>query len=166
MEAQFVPGTNPVCPWDKQVSNGSRKSLCVKSLCVLFAPNSICNDYGWDGTDLRNENRESANRALVSGVRKRRSDKAFHVEVPRGIPSEFFRKRRLMSKFLGVSLFCFRGKRNLPGNTRHVPPKTPFLKLLFRTPDGNRALVKAVFEALKYSVFEAPKLGLDKKPYY
>ena len=26
-------------------------------------------------------------------------------------------------------------KRNVRGNTRHIPPKTPFLKLLFRTPD-------------------------------
>ena len=47
-----------------------------------------------------------------------------------------FRKRRFISKFLRVFLFSVsEAKRNVPGNTRHVPPKTPFLKLLFRTPD-------------------------------
>ena len=37
-EAQFVPGTNPVCPWDIPGTKGGRKSLCVKSLCASFVP--------------------------------------------------------------------------------------------------------------------------------
>ena len=37
VEAQFVPGTNPVCPWDKPVTKGDRKSLCIKRLCAFFA---------------------------------------------------------------------------------------------------------------------------------
>ena len=36
---------------------------------------------------------------------------------------------------LGCSFSVSEAKRNVPGNTRHVPPKTPFLKLLFRTPE-------------------------------
>ena len=36
-EAQFVPGTNPVCPWDIPGTKGSRKSLCVKSLCASLS---------------------------------------------------------------------------------------------------------------------------------
>ena len=39
VEAQFVPGTSPVCPWDKLGLKTSRKSLCVKSLCAFFTPN-------------------------------------------------------------------------------------------------------------------------------
>ena len=38
MEAQFVPGTNPVCPGDIAGTKGGRKSLCVKSLCAFFVP--------------------------------------------------------------------------------------------------------------------------------
>ena len=37
VEARFVPGTNPVCPWDKPVTKGDRKSLCIKRLCAFFA---------------------------------------------------------------------------------------------------------------------------------
>ena len=37
-EAQFVPGTNPVCPWDIPGTKGGRQSLCVKSLCAFFVP--------------------------------------------------------------------------------------------------------------------------------
>ena len=37
VEAQFVPGTNPVCPWDKPVTKGDRKSFCIKRLCAFFA---------------------------------------------------------------------------------------------------------------------------------
>ena len=37
-EAQLVPGTNPVCPWDIPGTKGGRKSLCVKSLCASFVP--------------------------------------------------------------------------------------------------------------------------------
>ena len=37
-EAQFVPATNPVCPWDIPGTKGGRKSLCVKSLCASFVP--------------------------------------------------------------------------------------------------------------------------------
>ena len=42
-EAQFVPGTNPVCPWDIPGTKGGRKSLCVKSLCASFIPYKSCN---------------------------------------------------------------------------------------------------------------------------
>ena len=35
MEAQFVPGTHPVCPWDNPGDEGGRK-LCVRSLCAFF----------------------------------------------------------------------------------------------------------------------------------
>ena len=35
VEAQFVPGTNPVCPRDKPVANGGRKSFCAKCLCAF-----------------------------------------------------------------------------------------------------------------------------------
>ena len=38
VEAQFVPGTNPVCPGDIPGTKGGRKSLCVKSLCAFFVP--------------------------------------------------------------------------------------------------------------------------------
>ena len=38
MEAQFVPGTNPVCPGDIPGTKGGRKSLCVKNLCAFFVP--------------------------------------------------------------------------------------------------------------------------------
>ena len=37
VEAQFVPGTNSVCPWDEPVTKGDRKSLCIKRLCAFFA---------------------------------------------------------------------------------------------------------------------------------
>ena len=36
---------------------------------------------------------------------------------------------------LGYSFSVSNAERNIPGNTRPVPPKTPFLKLLFRTPE-------------------------------
>ena len=36
VEAQFVPGTNRVCPWTNPGSKGGRKSLGVKSLCAFF----------------------------------------------------------------------------------------------------------------------------------
>ena len=61
------------------------------------------------------------------------SSRSFSERLERS--EKAFRKGRFISKFLRVFLFCFGGKRNVPGNTRHVPPKTPFLKLLFRTPD-------------------------------
>ena len=38
VEAQFAPGTNPVCPGDIQGTKGGRKSLCVKRLCAFFVP--------------------------------------------------------------------------------------------------------------------------------
>ena len=38
MDAQFVPGTNPVCPWTIPGTKGSKGSLCVKSSCAFFAP--------------------------------------------------------------------------------------------------------------------------------
>ena len=47
-----------------------------------------------------------------------------------------FRKRRFISKLFRV-FFVSEAKRNVSGNTRHVPPKTPFLKFLFRTPEMN-----------------------------
>ena len=53
-------------------------------------------------------------------VRKRSiSEKAFYLEVPWGVP-----------------LLFLEAKRNVSGNRRHVPPKTPFLNLLFRTPEN------------------------------
>ena len=104
------------------------------------------------------------NRAFGKGV----PDKAFHIEVPRGIPFEFCKQKGtylgtwgrypMQAPFvtllfpnalmfgkgvssrssLGCSLSVSEAKRNVPGNTRHVPPKTPFLKLLFRTPEQSR----------------------------
>ena len=35
--AQFVPRTNPACPWDKPGSKGSRKSLYVLKVYVRFS---------------------------------------------------------------------------------------------------------------------------------
>ena len=44
VEAQFAPGTAPVCPWDKRRSQGGRQSLCVQNysnsvlpLCVFIS---------------------------------------------------------------------------------------------------------------------------------
>ena len=37
-EAQFAPGTSPVCPKDIPGTKGGRQSLCVKSLCAFFVP--------------------------------------------------------------------------------------------------------------------------------
>ena len=42
VEAQFVPGTNPVCPWDKPGTKGGRKSLSVKGLSTLNIGFSPC----------------------------------------------------------------------------------------------------------------------------
>ena len=36
MEAKFVPGTKPACPWDNPGDEGRQKSLCVKSFCAFF----------------------------------------------------------------------------------------------------------------------------------
>ena len=36
VEAQFVPGTNPVCNGDIPGTKGGRKSLCVKKFMCLF----------------------------------------------------------------------------------------------------------------------------------
>ena len=47
------------------------------------------------------------------------SEKALYLEVPG----------------LGCSFSVSEAKSNIPGNTRHVPPKTLFLKLPFRTYD-------------------------------
>ena len=35
LEAQFVPGTNWVCPRDKPGAKGGRKSFCAKSYCGI-----------------------------------------------------------------------------------------------------------------------------------
>ena len=44
-------------------------------------------------------------------------------------------KAVLARSSLGCSFSGSEAKRHVPENTRHVPPETPFLKLLFRTPD-------------------------------
>ena len=55
-----------------------------------------------------------------------------------------FRRRRFMSKFLGVFLFCSRGNKERTWEHRHAPPETPFwnsfseqpMKTLYRTLSG------------------------------
>ena len=33
----FVPGTNPVCPWDNPGDEGRHRKFCDRSLCAFFA---------------------------------------------------------------------------------------------------------------------------------
>ena len=89
-----------------------------------------------------------------------------------------FRKRRFISKFLWVFLFCFGGKRNVPGNTRHVvPPKTPLLKLLFRRshcakPCGREGLRARIawaegrFKVVDLVALEKPRFATVYPPNY
>ena len=46
-----------------------------------------------------------------------------------------FGKGVLSSSSLGCSFSVSEAQRSVHENTRHAPPETPFLKLLFRTPD-------------------------------
>ena len=46
---------------------------------------------------------------------------------------------------LDCSFSVSEANRNVPGNTRHVPPKTPFLKFLFRTPDYIYIVVSHIY---------------------
>ena len=50
MEAEFVPGTNPACPWDNPGTKGSRKSLLLKvdvafSLAIKVHLNKIFEQF-------------------------------------------------------------------------------------------------------------------------
>ena len=42
IEAQFVPGTNLVCPWDNPGDEGRHKEfMCLKFMCLLLAKNVL-----------------------------------------------------------------------------------------------------------------------------
>ena len=60
-----------------------------------------------------------------------------HAPFPntQSVRKRHFGKGILSRSSLGCALSVPEAKRNVPGNTRYVPPQTPFLKLLFRTPD-------------------------------
>ena len=61
-----------------------------------------------------------------------------HAPFPnaQSVQKRRFGKGVLSRSSLGCSFPVSEAKRNIPENTGHVPPETPFLKHLFRTPDS------------------------------
>ena len=115
--SHFVPGTGGVRPWNDCPTSAVREMF----MCFLFA--------GFFSPPIKG--------CFIWRV----PDKVFCVRVLGVIPLEFCNLKgtylrtqsfRFPCKLLSSPFSVSRARRNVPGNTRYIPPRIPFSKPLFR----------------------------------